>query len=406
MVVLHTAAVLLTLVALSGYLNYRYIRLPNALVVMIVAALASLSMVLLGKTSWDGLVFQVNQSLPDTTDYPALMQGVLGLILFAAAMQINLQEFRQQRVVILSLGLLGALVPMLLIAAVLWVILQAFAMQMPFAYCLIFGALITPTDATSLFGALRAIRITRTHETTLAGEALLNNLVTLLVFLGLLAAFDVSVPSSNPEWWLWQDILGGVVLGMVLGWFLFTLLKDVEQHTALALWLTVGLALGGLATAYWFDLSAPLALLIAGLFVARNGALSDALRDQLKVVWGVFTEVLVVGLLILLGLEVLRLGVHVEYLLVSLALIPIVVLARFVGVGLPILFWQRRRRFSSAVPQAMTWGAVHGGMSVALILMLPPSQVRDILLVITYSVILISVMVQGLLLARILDEAG
>lgn len=406
MVVLHTAAVLLTIVALSGYLNYRYIRLPNALVVMIVAALVSLGMVLLGKSTWSDLVFQVNQTLPAITDYPALMQGVLGLILFAAAMQLNLQELRQQRMVILSLGLLGAIIPTVLIAAVLWVILQAFALIIPFGYCLLFGALITPTDATSLFGALRAIRITRTHETTLAGEALLNNLVTLIIFMMLLTSVDVGAPQASVDWWLLQEIIGGLLLGLLLGWLSSRLLKDVEHHTALALWLTVGIALGGLATAYWFDLSAPLALLIAGIFVARNGLLSDALRDQLKVFWGVFTEVLVVGLLILLGLEVLRLGVRIEYLMVSLALIPIIILARFVGVGLPILFWQRRRRFSSAIPQAMTWGAVHGGMSVTLILTLPSNQIRDILLVITYSVILLSVMVQGLILARALDEVG
>jgi monovalent cation:H+ antiporter, CPA1 family len=406
MVVIQFAAVLLTLVALIAYLNYRYVRLPNTLVVMIAAAIVSLLMVLLGKSGWGSLVYQANIELARVSDYPVLMQALLGLLLFAAAIQINLAEFNQQRIMLGSIALVGSIISMLLIGAVLWVILQGFGIATPFGYCLLFGTLIMPTDSTGITGALRAIRLARVHETTIIGESVLNNIVTLIAFLIVLITVGVPVPQSTLPLWLLQHIGGGLMWGGALGWLLYTLLKNIDQHMPLALWLTVSLALGGQAVAYWLDFSAPLSLVIAGLFVARSAALPETNREQLRTFWGVLAEVIVVGLLVLLGLEVLRISVHIEYLLVALALIPLVLLARFVGTGLPLLVWQRFRRFSPVIKQVMTWGAMHGGVSVALFLTLPEGPVRNLMLVLTYSVIIVSVVAQGLTLARVLDEAA
>lgn len=406
MVVIQFAAVLLTLVALIAYLNYRYVRLPNTLAVMIAAAAVSLLMVLLGKSGWGSLVYQANIELARVSDYPILMQALLGLLMFAAAIQINLTEFKQQRVMLGSIVLIGGVISMLLISTVLWVILQGFGIATPFGYCLLFGALIMPTDSTGITGALRAIRLARVHETTIIGESILNNAFTVIVFLIVLITVGVPVPQSTIPLWLLQHIGGGLVWGGALGWLLYALLKNIDQHMPLALWLTVSLALGGQAVAYWLDFSAPLSLVIAGLFVARSAALPEANREQLRTFWGVLAEVIVVGLLVMLGLEILRIAVRIEYLLVALALIPMVLLARFVGTGLPLLVWQRFRRFSPAIKQAMTWGALRGGISVALFLSLPEGSVRDLMLVLTYSVVIVSVVAQGLTLARVLDEAA
>lgn len=406
MVVIQFAAVLLTLVALIAYFNYRYVRLPNTLVVMIAAAVVSLLMVLLGKSGWGSLVYQANIELARVSDYPVLMQTLLGLILFAAAIQINFTELKEQRVMLTSIALLGSIIAMLLIAAVLWVILQGFGIMTPFGYCLLFGTLIMATDTIGITGALRAIRLARAHETTITGESLFNNVITIIAFLIVLVNAGVPVPQVTMPLWLLQHIGGGIVWGLALGWLLYRLLKNIDQHMPLALWLTISLALGGQAVAYWLDLSAPLTLVIVGLFVARSDALPEANREQLRTFWGVLAEVIVVGLLVLLGLELLRISVRIEYLLVALALIPMVLLARFVGTGIPLLVWQRFRRFSPAIKQAMTWGAMHGGVSVALFLTLPDGTVRDLLLVLTYSVVVVSVFAQGLTLARVLDEAG
>ncbi len=406
MVVIQFAAVLLTLVAFIAYFNYRYVRLPNTLVVMIAAAVVSLLMVLLGKSGWGSLVYQANIELARVSDYPVLMQTLLGLILFAAAIQINFAELKEQRVMISSIALIGSVIAMFLIAGVLWVILQGFGILTPFGYCLLFGTLIMPTDSTGITGALRAIRLARVHETTITGESLSNNIITIIAFLIVLVNAGVPVPQVTMPLWLLQHIGGGIVWGFALGWLLYRLLKNIEQHMPLALWLTISLALGGQAVAYWLDLSAPLTLVIVGLFVARSDALPEANREQLRTFWGVLAEVIVVGLLVLLGLELLRISVHIEYLLVALALVPMVLLARFVGTGIPLLVWQRYRRFSPAIKQAMTWGAMHGGVSVALFLTLPDGTVRDLLLVLTYSVVVVSVFAQGLTLARVLDEAG
>ncbi|MBI3563233.1 MAG: cation:proton antiporter [Gammaproteobacteria bacterium] len=406
MIVVHTSAILLTLVALSGYLNYRYVRLPNSLVVLIVAVLASLAMLLLGKISWDSLVYQVNVSLGLVHDYPIRMQTVLSLLLFAAAIQINLQEFKLQRLLISSVALIGSVVSMFVVGSTLWLILQAFGINITYGYCLLFGVVTAPTDSTSMAGALRAIRLARSHETTISGESIVNNAINLVLFFVVMVMSDVAPAGTNNALWLVQHLGGGVVWGLVLGWVMYHLLKNIEQHMPLALWLTFSLAMGGGAGAYWLDLSAPLALLVAGLYVARADALPESSREQIKTFWGVLAEILVVGLVIILGLELLRISIRAEYLLIALAVIPMVLLARFAGVGIPLLIWQRYRRFSSAILQTMTWGALHGGMSVSLVLSIPEGPSRDMLLVLTYIVIITSVIVQGLVLARILDEAG
>ncbi len=405
MVVIHSAAIILTLVALFSYLNYRFVSLPNTIVVMTVAAVASLVMVLLGKFGWDGLVFYTSQVLRGNTEFSPLMQSLLGLLLFVAALQLNLQELKLQSWVVATIALISTAISVALIGSVLWLVLRALGTPLDYFYCLFFGVLISPTDSIGLLGVLRSVRVAKSMETMISGESVCNNAITVMLF-ALFAAMFAEPARQNILLTLpmLQLLLGGVVWGVLLGVLMHYLLKSIEQQSQLAMSLTLSLSLAGEAVALWLGLSVPVALLIAGLFLANNSAMTDGIREQLKLFWGLINEIVLVGLFVVLGLELLLLPVRVEYLLAALAIIPVVVFARYVGVGLPILVLQRHRRFHPGMARLLTWGALRGGISAALILTLPQNTTRDVLLVLTYAVVIFSVSVQGLVLNRMLDE--
>lgn len=405
MVFIHSAAVLLTLVALFGYLNYRFIRFPVTVVAFVVIALASLLMVLSGKFNWDALVYQANIA-PALGSGPAVLwQSVLAILLFTAAIQINFQELKLHRLQIGVLAVVGTLVSILLVGTMLWAILYALAMPISFGYCLVFGVVMTPTESNLLLGTLRAFRLGRSQEALLTGESLLNNVLVVIVFLIVLVMAEVPVQQGDSINWLLQQIAGGLLWGLLLGLLTYVQLKEIEQDAMLAIWITLGMVAAGLLVANWLELSAPLALGVAGCVLAYKNALADSLHEKVKQFWGVIAELLILVLVLLLGLELLRMAVRIEFLLVALAIIPVVILSRFVGVGLPLIIWQRRKRLSPAVMQAATWGALRGGIPIALILSLPEGGVRDLMLVLTYAVVILSLAVQGILLARVLDEA-
>lgn len=405
MVFIHSAAVLLTLVALFGYLNYRFIRFPVTVVAFVVIALASLLMVLSGKFNWDALVYQANIA-PALSSGPAVLwQSVLAILLFTAAIQINFQELKLHRLQIGVLAVVGTLVSILLVGTMLWAILYALAMPISFGYCLVFGVVMTPTESNLLLGTLRAFRLGRSQEALLTGESLLNNVLVVIVFLIVLVMAEVPVQQGDSINWLLQQIAGGLLWGLLLGLLTYVQLKEIEQDATLAIWITLGMIAAGLLVANWLELSAPLALGVAGCVLAYKNALADSLHEKVKQFWGVIAELLILVLVLLLGLELLRMAVRIEFLLVALAIIPVVILSRFVGVGLPLIIWQRRKRLSPAVMQAATWGALRGGIPIALILSLPEGGVRDLMLVLTYAVVILSLAVQGILLARVLDEA-
>jgi CPA1 family monovalent cation:H+ antiporter len=405
MIVLHTAAILLTLVALFSYLNYRFVSLPNTIVVMTVAAAASLIMVLLGKLGWDDLVFYTSQVLGGNNDLSPLMQSLLGLLLFVAALQLNLQELKSQSWVVAAIALISTALSVVLIGSLLWLVLRALGAPLEYFYCLFFGLLISPTDSIGLLGVLRSVRVAKSMETMISGESVCNNAITVILF-ALFAAVFANPDAADTVLTLpmLQLLLGGMVWGVLLGVLMYYLLKGIEQQSQLAMLLTLSLSLAGEAVALWLGLSVPVALLIAGVFLANNSAMTDGIREQLKLFWGLINEIVLMGLFVVLGLALLLLPVRVEYLLAALAIIPVVIFARYVGVGLPILVLQRYRRFHPGMARLLTWGALRGGISAALILTLPQNTTRDVLLVLTYAVVIFSVSVQGLVLNRMLDE--
>jgi CPA1 family monovalent cation:H+ antiporter len=405
--ILNTAALLITLAALFSYLNYRFVRLPNTIGIMIISLVMSLGLLVLGKLGWTDLIFYTNKILRSIDFHETLMKGMLSFLLFAGALHVNLNDLRQQTGVIAVLATVGVLISTFMIGSLSWLVLHALNIHFEFIYCLLFGALISPTDPIAVLGILKRARVPKSLETKISGESLFNDGMGVVVFLVLFGlATGGNMTSADIGWLLVQEIAGGIVFGLALGVGVYYLLKDVDNYQ-LEVMLTLALVMGGYALAHELHLSGPLAVVAAGLFIGNHGrlfAMSEKTRAHLDTFWELIDEILNAVLFVLIGLEVLLLAIRSEYFLAALAIIPLVLLARFVSVGLPIWIMSRFRQFSPGVVQVMTWGGLRGGISVALALSLPFGSERDVILAITYAVVIFSIIIQGLTISRMVEE--
>ncbi|MBI1423433.1 MAG: sodium:proton antiporter [Gammaproteobacteria bacterium] len=405
--ILNTAALLITLAALFSYLNYRFVRLPNTIGIMIISLLMSVVLLLLGKLGWTDLIFYTNKVLRSIDFHETLMKGMLSFLLFAGALHVNLNDLRQQKGVIIILATVGVLMSTFLIGSLSWLVLRALNIHFEFVYCLLFGALISPTDPIAVLGILKRARVPKSLETKISGESLFNDGMGVVVFLVLYAlATGGDMSTADISLLLAEEIIGGIVFGLALGAGVYYLLKDVDNYQ-LEVLLTLALVMGGYALAHTLHISGPLAVVVAGLFIGNHGrmlAMSEKTRAHLDTFWELIDEILNAVLFVLIGLEVLLLAIRSEYFLAALAIMPLVLFARFVSVGLPILAMSRFRQFTPGVIQVMTWGGLRGGISVALALSLPFGTERDVILAITYAVVIFSIIIQGLTISRLVDE--
>jgi len=406
--VLNTAAILITLAALFSYLNYRFVRLPNTIGIMIISLLLSVGILVAGKYGADVLIFHAAEIINNIDFYQTLMNGMLSFLLFAGALHVNLNDLSQQKGVISVLATLGVLASTFIIGGMSWVVLYALGIEISFLYCLLFGALISPTDPIAVLGIIKSARVPKTLETKIAGESLFNDGIGVVVFLVLLGLATGSQDASAASIGLLlaQEALGGVVFGLALGAGVYYLLKDVDNYQ-LEVLLTLALVMGGYALANFMHISGPIAIVTAGLFIGNHGrlfAMTEKTRQHLDTFWELMDEILNAVLFVLIGLEVLLIALKIEYFLAALVIIPLVLFARYVSVGTPILILAKFRKFTPGVVQVMTWGGLRGGISVALALSIPAGAEREVILAITYAVVIFSIIVQGLTIGRVVEE--
>jgi CPA1 family monovalent cation:H+ antiporter len=397
-------AILVSLAAVFSYLNHRFLRLPTTIGVMLIALLMSLALIASGSLG-AGFEAEVETMLRDIDFEQTLLHGMLSFLLFAGALHVNLADLARQRWVIATLASLGVLGATLIIGLLSWWLFRLLGLDMPFLYCLVFGALISPTDPIAVLGILKSAGASKTLETKITGESLFNDGIAVVLFLVLAGiAFGGQDLGTGEVLWLFaQEAVGGALFGLAAGALAFWMLRSVDNYQVEVL-ITLALTTGGYALAEAWHLSAPIAIVVAGLLVGNHGrvlAMSEKTREHLDTFWELVDEVLNAVLFVLIGLEVLVLAFRDEYLLAGLLTIPIVLLARLVSVGLPIGLMRRYRRFSPGVVKILTWGGLRGGISVALALSLPPGQVRDTLVAVTYIVVVFSILVQGLSIGRL-----
>jgi CPA1 family monovalent cation:H+ antiporter len=401
-------AILITLSAGFSYINHRFIRLPNTIGLMIMALLVSLGLALLGPFSF-GLKADAQRLLANIDFDETLLHGMLSFLLFAGALHVNLADLAKQKWIIgllATVGVLGSTFSMGFISR--WV-LGLLGIEMPLIDCLLFGALISPTDPIAVLGILKKAGVPQSLETKITGESLFNDgvaLVIFLIFLGI-ATGTRQVTTASILGLFAKEALGGVVFGLIIGWIAYWMLKSIDNYQVEVL-ITLALVTGGFALADELHISGPIAIVVAGLLIGNHGrllAMSDQVRVHLDNFWELVDEVLNAVLFVLIGLEVLALTFSREYFIAGILFIPLLLVARFISVGGPVLIMRRFRTFSPKVVTILTWGGLRGGISVALALSLPPGKNRELILAITYIIVVFSIIVQGLTIGRLVKAS-
>jgi Na+:H+ antiporter len=406
--VLEIAAACLVVTALLSYLNHRFVGLPTTIGVMATALGCSLALVGLDALGIAHALREYEESLLRAIDFSdVLMQGMLSLLLFAGALHVDLSELRAYRWQIGALAVLGTLLSTLAVAYGTWLALPLVGLQLPWMSCLLFGALISPTDPIAVMGILKSAGAPKNLELVISGESLFNDGVGVVVFsllLGMLAG-EATPSAGHAGALLLREAGGGVLFGLLLGYGTYRLLKSVDDYHVEVL-LTLAAVMGGYALASRLHVSGPLAMVVAGLMIGNRGralAMSDTTRRYVDMFWELIDEILNAVLFVLIGMEVLLVDFSAGLLLAAAVTVTVTLLARALTVGLPV------RALPFRLPpgawKVLTWGGLRGGISVALALSLPTGPERDTVIALTYCVVAFSILVQGLTIGSVARTA-
>jgi CPA1 family monovalent cation:H+ antiporter len=406
-------AVLLGLAALFGYINHIFLKLPHTIGLVVIALAVSLG-VLAADALAPGLALgdSVRGALTRIDFTEALMKGLLAFLLFAGALHVDLSEIASHKWVIGAMATIGVLISTVIIGGGSWAIFQAVGVPVSFAYCLVFGALISPTDPVAVLSILKQVAVPKSLEAKIAGESLFNDGVGVVVF-AILAAIatgadgaDIS-PGSAAMLFL-AEAVGGAVLGLAAGWVAFLAMRSLDEHN-IEIIITLALVTVTYAVAQKLHFSGLIAVVVAGLLIGNHGArlaMSDKTREHINTFWSLIDEILNSVLFMLIGFEVIAVTFAANILTAAVLAIPLALAARFVAVAVPVSILRFRRTFSPGAIPILTWGGLRGGISVALALSLPPTPEREILLSATYAVVIFSIIVQGLTMARVVRRYG
>lgn len=404
----HLASLLVVLAALFSYVNFRFVRLPTPIGVAALSLAASLVLIAAGSISpWlrheaIGLVQQV-------PFHQALLHGMLAFMLFAGAMHLDFTDLRREWALISGLALGGTFISTALVTVLSYWIARAAGINLPMSACLLFGALISPTDPIAVLGIMKNVDAPKAMEAQLAGESLFNDGVGVVIFL---TAIDLAAGGVAPTWTavglrLFKEVAGGVGLGLLAGVFVYQLMKRVDSYQVEIL-LTLALAMGGFSLAEALHVSAPIEVVVAGLLIGNRGrslGTSQQTRERLDDFWELIDEMLNALLFLLIGLELLVMSRTPLWLVGRLAVIAIVLLVRFVSVGGIVTAARRFRHVRRGTIRVLTWGGVRGGLSVAMALSIDHGPHRDVIVSSTYAVVVFSVLVQSLTIGPVIRRA-
>jgi len=409
MTLLQITSLLIVLAGAFGTINYLFLKLPSAIGILVVSLFASFGVMLLDLAIPGlGVADVVRGAVLEIEFSDALLEGMLGLLLFAGALHVKLSDLKREWIVVAMMATIGIALSTVIVGyGFSWLT------GMPILIALVFGALISPTDPVAVLGVLRQANLNKSLETKIAGESLFNDGVGYVVFLVLIG---LAFPHSDDHGGglagaaelFFQEAVGGAILGMTLGWLTFRVMRRIDDY-ALEVLITLGLAFGGYELAVYLHVSAPIMAVCAGLLIGDVGSkygMSDETRQYVDAFWMLIDEILNAVLFLLIGIEVFAIVFEFQYLTAGVAAIALALVARLAAVAVPVLILHPFREFSTGVIPIMTWGGLKGGISVALALSLPEGEWKPIILTATYMVVIFSIIVQGLTVAGLAERVN
>ena len=416
-------AILLILATIFGAINYKFVKLPHTIGLMIVALVASLSLIALDLTFPSlGMSILVNKFLGNIDFNVTLMQGMLSFLLFAGALHVDLDQLLENKWIILAFASIGVLVSSFVIGGGFWLISGAVGLSLPFLVCLLLGVMVSPTDPVAVLGVLKTLQVPSPLKAKIAGESLFNDGVAVVLFSVLVSlvfgnggeeGLETSFQLTSVIWLLTKEALGGLFLGLISGFIAFWLLRQIDDYV-LEVLITLALVTGAYSIALHLHLSGPIAMVIAGLLIGNQGtslAMSETTRMHVETFWELVDEILNSVLFLLIGLKIVFLLQHSSYeiaypLLIGLfvAITLLSLFARFLAIALPVQIKSLNSEVNPGTVPILTWAGIRGGVSVALALSLPSSSESELLLFVTYLVVLFSVAIQGLTIENVIKR--
>jgi CPA1 family monovalent cation:H+ antiporter len=401
-------AVITVLAAVFGYINHRFIKLPGTIGIMIISLLSSLLIILLGEIR--PLLFdQIIRLIKSIDFYTILMKIMLSFLLFAGAFHIDGRSMKAQGLSILAFATIGTLISTFAVASIFYAFCALLHFPVGFLYCLLFGALISPTDAIAVLSILRQAHIPGSLETKINGESLFNDGVAIVIFITvyeIISGGAANLDAGRIVWLFLREAGGGMLLGALLGYLGYQLLRSID-HYQIEVMITLAIVTGGYFLADQLGISGPLAMVVAGLITgskSRDEAMSDTTRDYIDKFWEMIDEFLNAILFLLIGFEMLVLPFNWLFILLGLICIPITLLARYLSVLIAISLLRYRTAFEKNAIAILTWGGLRGGIPVALALSVPREMHGELFVVITYITVLFSIIVQGLTIKKVVKK--
>jgi len=401
----YSFSVLIVLAAVFSYINGRFLKLPSTIGIMVIAMLASIILVVTG--SFFPKTFLHFSRLLEGIDFTEVLMGaMLNFLLFAGAIHIHLSDLREQRTPIMVFSTLSVVLSTVLVGSILYFLFPLVYREVPFIYCLLFGALISPTDPVAVLGILKTTNVSRSLETKVAAESLFNDGVAVVVFTILLQVAqnsEVEITAGGISWLLLKEAVGGLAGGLLIGWLVSKAMQRIDDYK-IAVLLTLAAVMGGYLFARAIHISGPLMMVAAGLVIGNYGkktAMSDTTKDYLEKFWELLDEILNAILFLFIGFELLLIENLTDYWLVGLIGIMVVLIARFFSIWIPTKVIPFKNKFSTATVKLLVWGGLRGGVSIALALSVDPGPYKNFILAITYIVVVFSILVQGLTIGKV-----
>lgn len=402
----YSLSVLIVLASVFAYMNLRYLKLPSTIGIMLIAILVSVFARIAGETMFPKMTEDLMNLISGIDFTEILMGGMLNFLLFAGAIHVRFSDLKEQRIPVLVFSTISVIISTFVIGGIFYYLAPVFNIELPYIYCLLFGALISPTDPIAVLGILKKANVSKSLETKITGESLFNDGVAVVLFV--VIAQLARVPGSDVDLGaisllLAKEVLGGLVLGVALGYTASRAMKTIDDYIVSVL-ITLSVVMGGYLIAHYFHISGPLAMVAAGLLIGNYGkktAMSDITKEYLSKFWELIDEVLNAVLFLFIGLELLIIKNFESYWAISLAAIFVVLFARFISIWIPSMIVPFKPKLSRGTLTMLVWGGLRGGVSIALVLSVTNPLYKELMLEMTYFVVVFSIFVQGLTVGKV-----